>query len=380
MDIKDKDCRTPGQLINALIKSKGWNQRLLAIVLGVDETGINRLVSDKRPITAELAVIFQDLFGVPAERFLELQKNYDLAKARYTQVPDPARNIRAHLFGGLPVAEMIKRGWLNVDDIRNVSAVESELTRYFGVNMPDEIEILPHAAKKTAVAGNVTPAQLAWLYRVKQISSDLIIPRYSPTSVKKAISKLKELLLSQQEIRKVPRMLMESGIRFVIVESLISAKIDGVCLWLSEKRPVIAMSLRHDRIDNFWFVLRHELEHVLKLHGRSAIMIDTELEETINEAKSVDEQVANQAASDFCVPSKSMNSFIERKAPLFTERDMLGFARSLNIHPGLVVGQLQHRTGRYELFRKYLVKVRSIIAPSSIVDGWGDIAPTAIET
>lgn len=380
MELNDKNYRTPGQLIDALIKSKGWNQRLLAIVLGIDETGINRLVSDKRPVTAELAVIFQDLFGVSAERFLELQKNYDLAKARYTQVPDPARNIRAHLFGGLPVAEMIKRGWINVDDIRNVPAVESELTRFFGVNMPDEIEILPHATKKTAVAGSITPAQLAWLYRVKQISSDLIIPRYSPTSVKKAVSKLKDLLLSKQEIRKVPRILMESGIRFVIVESLTSAKIDGVCLWLSEKRPVIAMSLRHDRIDNFWFVLRHELEHVLKQHGRSAIMLDTELEETINEAKSVDEQVANQAASEFCVPSKSMDSFVERKAPLFAERDMLGFARSLNIHPGLVVGQLQHRTERYELFRKHLVKVRSIISPSAIVDGWGDIAPTAIET
>ena len=57
------DFRTPGQLINALIKSKGWNQRLLAIVLGVGETGINRLVSDKRPVTAELSLVLQELLG-----------------------------------------------------------------------------------------------------------------------------------------------------------------------------------------------------------------------------------------------------------------------------------------------------------------------------
>jgi len=381
MENNDMDFRTPGQLIDALLKSKGWNQRLLAIVLGVDETGINRLVSDKRPVTAELALVLQELFGVPAEQFLELQKSYDLAKARISQMPDPGRNIRAQLLGGLPVAEMIKRGWLKVDDIRNVPAVESELAKFFGVSSPNEIEILHHAAKKTVVVGEVTPAQLAWLYRVKQISSDMITPRYSPTSVRNAISKLSTLLSSQQEIRKVPRILTESGIRFVIVESLATANIDGVCLWLDDTHPVIAMSLRHDRIDNFWFVLRHELEHVSRLHGRSAIMLDTELIEKMDDTKttiSEDEYVANQAAAEFCVSSESMDSYISRKSPLFTERDMLGFARSLNVHPGLVVGQLQHRTGRYELFRKYLVKVRTAMSPSAIVDGWGDIAPIGV--
>ena len=371
------DFRTPGQLVDALIKDKGWNQRLLAIVLGMDETGINRLVADKRPVTAELALIFQDLFDVPAEQFLELQKSYDLAKARFTQMPDPGRNLRAHLFGGLPVAEMMKRGWINVEDIRNVPTVESELTKFFGVKKSNEIEILPHAAKKTTVVGDITPTQLAWLYRVKQISSDLITSRYSTKSVKNAISNLKNLLLSPQEVRKVPRILMEGGIRFVIVESLSTAKIDGVCLWLDDERPVIAMSLRHDRIDNFWFVLRHELEHVLRLNGQSAIMLDTELEETLSNTTSQEEKRANRAAAEFCVPSKSLDSFIERKSPIFAERDMLGFARSLNIHPGLVVGQLHHRTERYELFRKYLVKIRHLIASSAIVDGWGDIAPTA---
>jgi len=373
----NNEFRTPGQLLNSLIQSKGWSQRTLAIVLGMDETGINRLVADKRPVTAELAVVFQEIFDVPAEQFLELQKSYDLARARYKIVPDTGRNLRAHLFGGLPVTEIMKRGWINVDDIRDVTKVESELTKFFGVSTPDQIEILPHAAKKTALASNVTPTQLAWLYRVKQITGDLIIPKYSQSSVKKATSKLKELRLSPQEIRKVPRILMENGIRYVIVESLPSSKVDGVCLWLDSDKPVVAMSLRHDRIDNFWFVLRHELEHVRKEHGRSAIMLDTEIEENINDVTSEEEKIANNAASDFCVPTQLMDMFMERKFPLITERDMLGFARSLNVDPGLVVGQIHHRTGRYELFREYLVKIRSIVSPSAIVDGWGDIAPVS---
>lgn len=381
MKFNNKEYRTPGQLISAQLESKGWNQRLLSIVLGMDETGINRLASDKRPVTAELAVILEDILGVPAERLLALQKDYDLAMARITVMPDKGRNTRAQLLGGLPVAEMIKRGWIIADDIRNVPAVESALTKFFGVNSPDEIEILPHAAKKTDVMGEATPTQLAWLYRVRQIANNLLTGRYSPALVQRTIPKLSALLAAPEEAGKVPRILAESGIRFVIVESLPGAKIDGVCFWLNESRPVIGMSLRQDRIDNFWFVLRHELEHVIRLHGRrngrATIMLDAELEEKIAARITnipEEERIANQVAADFCVPAKSMDSFIARKSPLFTERDVIGFSRTLNLHPGLVVGQLQHRTGRYELFRKYLVKIKSIVTPNAIHDGWGDIA------
>ena len=141
------------------------------------------------------------------------------------------------------------------------------------------------------------------------------------------------------------------------------------------------MSLRHDRIDNFWFVLRHEIEHALREHGQTAIMLDAELEgEKAGTGSSVaeEERVANEAAANFCIPQQSLESFIARKSPFFNERDILGFAKTLDIHPGLVAGQLQHHTKRYDLFRQHLVKIRSIVAPSAIVDGWGDVAPVGI--
>ena len=64
----------------------------------------------------------------------------------------------------------------------------------------------------------------------------------------------------------------------MVVEALPGSKIDGACFWLDPTTPVIAMSLRFDRIDNFWFVLRHELEHVLQRHGQSAPVLDIELD------------------------------------------------------------------------------------------------------
>jgi HTH-type transcriptional regulator/antitoxin HigA len=138
------------------------------------------------------------------------------------------------------------------------------------------------------------------------------------------------------------------------------------------------MSIRHDRNDNFWFVLRHELEHVRLGHGQAEVFLDTDLHgERAGSGDNVpeEERLANQAAADFCISQKQLKAFVERKAPLFSERDMIGFARSLGVHPGLVAGQLQHITGRYERFRQHLSKIRTYIMNTAYVDGWGNIAP-----
>ncbi len=381
MELKYENYRTPGQLISAALESKGWTKRVLAIVIGMDETGINKIVSDKRPIHAELAILLEELFDIPAERFLELQKSYDLAVARIAFRPDPQRATRAQLFEGLPVAEMIKRRWLDVENLRDIPKVEKAISKFFDVDSIEQIEILPHAAKKTMVSDATTPAQLAWLYRVKKIASEMIVKKYSNFGIRRAIEQLKTLTSAAEEARKVPRILAESGIRFVIVESLQSAKIDGVCFWLDENSPVIGMSMRYDRIDNFWFVLRHELEHVLHQHGKSMITIDTELEgDCAGTGDDVveEERIANLAASEFCAPKKTIDSFIARKSPVFSERDILGVAATLRVHPGLVAGQLRYRTGKYDLFTNHLVKIRSIVSPSAVVDGWGDVAQVGV--
>jgi HTH-type transcriptional regulator/antitoxin HigA len=373
-----KQSKSPGQLLDAALKRKGWTQRVLAVVLEVDQTAINKIITDKRSVNAELALLLEEVLDVPAAAFLQVQSDFELAKARITARPDTKRATRAHLFGGLPVSDMIKRGWLDAKDVRDVKNVESALTKFFEVNALEEIEILPHAAKKTAVAQEATGTQLAWLYRVRQIAQEMIVAPYSELSCRRAIELLRPLTCSAEEIRKVPRILAECGIRFVVVESLPGAKIDGICFWLGSSSPVIGITLRHDRIDNFWFVLRHELEHVRLGHGKLAAIIDSELEgDRASSTADIpeEERLANGAASEFCVPKKSMDSFIARKEPFFAERDLLGMAATLKIHPGLVAGQLQHRTGRYDRFRNHLVKVRSILSPSAVVDGWGDIAP-----
>lgn len=340
------------------------------------ETLINKIIQGNRPVDAKLAILLGEIFQEPPERFLALQQSVDLAQAHLFSMADPSLAQRASLFGTLPVAEMIKRGWLLVDDIKNFAKVESEVNRFFGTTSLSEIEVFSHAAKKTLPDGRVNPVQLAWLYRVNKIASEMLAPRYTDASGQKAVKELKPLLASADAARKVPQIMAACGIRFLIVESLPGAKIDGVCFWLDGSKPVIALSLRYDRIDNFWFVLRHELEHVLQAHGQTGPMLDTELEGEragVGAGVAEEERMANEAAAEFCVPQKTLDAFVARKAPAFPDRDVVALARMLQIHPGLVAGQLRHRTGRYELFQHHLAKIRTIVAPGALVDGWGDV-------
>ena len=128
------NARTPGQLISELLSERGWSNRVFSVVLGVSEQIVSKMVGDKRPIDAAMALFLEDVFDVPAERFVALQSQYDLAKARLEARPDPKRSMRANIYGNLPVAEMIKRGWLEVENSRDHDAVESALCRFFKVN------------------------------------------------------------------------------------------------------------------------------------------------------------------------------------------------------------------------------------------------------
>lgn len=369
------DVRTPGQLIRELLRERGWTNRVLAMVLGVNDPIVSKMASDKRPVDAAMALQLEEVFGVPAERFVGLQSSYDLAKARIESQPNPKRAMRAKIYGRLPISEMIKRGWIDVEDGHDPAVVETALCRFFKVNRVEDAPVFAFAAKKTDAGKEPEPVQLAWLHRVRTIASEMLIGPYSPHKVEDAIAKIALLRAHPEHMERVPRILAEAGIRFVVVEGLPGGKIDGVCFWLDEKSPVIGMSLRYDRIDNFLFVLRHELEHVRRRDGLQFPIIDIDLGRRPEDDLEEQERMADEAAREFCVPKKDMDAFIARKAPYFSERDLIGFAKALRVHPGLVAGQLQFRTKKFTHFRSHLASVREFILPAAESDGWGNIHP-----
>ena len=126
----------------------------------------------------------------------------------------------------------MSRGWINVDDMTDLDVVEAELTQFFGVSKADEILAPVHAARKTNAGSELTPAQLAWLHRVIQIAEGTVVPPYSEVGARRALSCLELLRSDPERVQEVPGILAKCGIRYVVVETLKAAKIDGVCLWI----------------------------------------------------------------------------------------------------------------------------------------------------
>ncbi len=359
----------PGEFIREELGARGWTQTDLAQILGRPLRLVNELIAGKKQITPDTARGLAEAFPeTGALYWMNLDAAYRLAHA---DPVDAAVGKRARLYE-FPVREMLKRRWIEPSD--NVEVIEHRVLRFFRIPNLDTRPQFSHAAKAAGYAER-TNLQLAWLHRSKQLAEALHVSPYSEHKLRDALGKLRELLMAPEEIRQVPQILAEVGVRFVIVEFLPGAKIDGATFWLNNS-PVIAMSLRFDRINNFWYVLRHEIEHVLNCDGQETAMIDVELTESLRRKDELplEETRANDAAAEFLIPPDELHDFIARIRPMYSEQRILLFARRLGVHPGIVVGALQFREEvPYAHFHKYLVKIREIISQTALIDGWGSV-------
>ena len=361
----------PGEFLRDELEARGWTQAEFAEIIGRPPRLVNEIIAGKRGITPETAREFAAALGTTAHFWMNLESAYQLS------LTEPAPDVisrAAKLRERLPVREIAKRGW--VEPSPSFDVFESRVLSFFNMKSADDPLELAHAARRT-LNSETLPIQIAWICRVRQLASALRVSRYSEARLRSALSDLESLMTDPEEVRHVPRILSECGVRFVVVEPIPGSKIDGVCMWIDGDSPVIGMSLRLDRIDNFWFVLRHEIEHVLRGDAKDGPIID-ELDE-IDEDQRPEELAANAAASDFCVPEADIKDFIARLHPIYSEERLRGFSRLMKRHTGIVAGQLRRRIKRYDLFSRHLVKVRQHLVQSALTDGYGQRISSSLD-
>jgi HTH-type transcriptional regulator/antitoxin HigA len=140
--------------------------------------------------------------------------------------------------------------------------------------------------------------------------------------------------------------LKNHGIRVVIERHLESTHLDGAALLLDDLYPVIALSLRHDRVDNFWFVLFHELAHVvLHLDSQRNIIFDD-----LDVKKPGIEEEADKYALNAIIPDQIWKTSLARFSP--SEITIKNQAKSLHIHPALIAGRIRWETSKYYSFNE----------------------------
>jgi HTH-type transcriptional regulator / antitoxin HigA len=356
----------PGEFVRDELEERGWTQADLAEIMRRPKAAINMIITGKKGITAETATELASAFGTSAEFWLNLDSAYRLSMVEVEK--DEIRQ-RAELFSLAPIKDMQKRGWIKLSD--SLAELEGELKQFFSTDDLSRIPDLKVAARTSASQGLISSAeQKAWCFQALRRAKDLPAAKFSNTTLSNGLPELRGLAAFAEEARKVPRTLAKMGVRFVVVEHLPRTKIDGAALWLDDK-PVIAMSLRYDRIDCFWHTLCHELSHI----RNNDTALDEDLigdKEGIKGAHSEIEQRANREAAAMLIPEDKIKSFIRRVKPYYSKQRIVQLANILKIHPGIVAGQLQYR-GEIEwaAHREMLVKIRDIVTAEALTDGWG---------
>lgn len=374
----------PGVFIREELEERGWDQVDLAYILDISVQQLSPLLNGKRDISPDMAVALGVAFDVSADFFANLQKLYDLQKAK---CPDPGVRTRANWVNTFPVREMIRRGWIEDTE---ADLLDLQMMRFFNTNSVSDIpfvgegEIYAHAAKKSDY-DEITPAQLIWLHRVRVIAKTMECPDYSKERLLQALHNIRAHMNDKDDLTQIPHILWDCGVRFVLVEPLSGSKIDGVCTWL-EEQPVIGISTRLNRPDNLCFVIRHEIEHILQEDGKQNAFSHIDVFEPDRDVDQLpeEERRADNAAAEFLIPQDKLISFMRRKGKFISEKDVLAFAARHHIHPSVVIGQIHHKRHKagdekaYSWLRKYLTGVRGYFMDWEYRDGWGHVAPVGL--
>ena len=359
--------RAPGDYIREALTARGWTQADLARVLGRPLPTINEIILGKRGVMPEMAVSLSEAISETPEEWMRREACYRLSLVK-EESPGAVRS-RARLYEIAPVKEMQKRGWIRETD--DVAALEAELKRLFAVDDLETGLSLEVAFRTSVPYGSLTGAHRAWCARARQLAQALKVAEFSEKLLPACEEDLRKLAAYSPETKKVPKVLASCGIRFVVVEPLQGSKIDGAAFWLDDRSPVIALSLRYDRIDNFWFTVGHELSHI---RHRDVGSVDINLvgDEANTTERPDMERRADEEGATLLIPSETLQSFINRVGPLYSKDRINQFANRLKIHPGIIVGQLQKRKEiGFSANRDLLVKVRDIITSTAVTDGWG---------
>ncbi|HEV7298046.1 MAG TPA: helix-turn-helix domain-containing protein [Tepidisphaeraceae bacterium] len=360
---------SPGEKIREELDRRGWTQGDLAHILNRPLPTINEIIGGKRAVMPETAIALESAFGTPASEWMRLEAEYRLSLTSRDDSNAEAVARRVRLYDLAPVKELERRGW--IQPAKDASALEKELCRFFGVTNLDSEPQINVATRRSEPTEHLSPPQRAWCFRAKQMARVVHAEKFKRELLPQCEARLRELAAFPDEARQAPTVLAGFGIRFVVIEPLSASKMDGAALWLSSHEPVIAMSVRHDRIDAFWFTLFHEFAHIK--NGDASVDVDLVGESAYpSEAKPDIERLADAEASRILVPADKLQSFITRVGPLYSKVRINQFAHRMKIHPGIIVGQLQHRGEvKWTSNREMLTKVRSIVLSTALTDGWG---------
>ena len=314
----------------------GLTRRDLIPLIGSRQK-VSDILTGKRDITISMARALHKHLGIPAD--VLLQEPGAAFDSTYDEI-DPRR---------FPLKEMAKRNWIpqSPDLPDRAEEVINTLVEKAGGPQAAALPLYRKNSHRRINAKTDPYALKAWCWRVLgRANENAPQARYRPGTVTEPFMReVAQLSVYEDGPRRAQQRLAEHGIALVIERHLPRTHLDGAALCLLDGRPVIGLTLRYDRIDNFWFSLLHELAHV-SLHldcDENELFID-DLSLTGEDPL---EDEADALARDALIPPQLwQTSPVRERATILAVYD---FARAADVHPAVVAGRVRHDRGNYRL-------------------------------
>ncbi|NEN94809.1 MAG: HigA family addiction module antidote protein [Moorea sp. SIO3I7] len=334
----------PGETIADLLEERDWTQAALADRLGYTPKHLSQLVNGKAPITKDTAVKLSRVLGSTEGFWLEREAQYRAALAKIAE----AERLESWVdwLDEFPVKELQKAGQISDCrlDSRNKPRVVQELLQLFGVASPDQWRAcygnLAVSFRRSRTGQDNTGAITTWM-RLGEIKVEkLDCPQFNRAKFEKAVQEIRKLTVLPPEdfLPRLQQLCFEAGVLWVLVEKIPAAGVSGLARWLNPHRPLIQMSLYGKTNDRFWFTFFHEAAHII-LHDKeekNAIFLDEWNQG--EKLESEQEREANEQARDWLIPAE----YEEELYYIHSKEKVKAFSDKLGIHPGIVVGRLQH--------------------------------------
>ncbi len=325
----------------------GLKQQDLVPYLG-SRSKVSEVLSGKRPLSLAVMRKLHDELGIPAEVLLQ----------------EPEAKLPAHLEGidwhHFPLKAMLNRGWLTEVD-RDLPVVkeraEEYLTRWAAPLGDYALE--PALLRQHVRSGGKSDgyALSAWKIRVSLLAFEQNLPAYQPGTITlDFIGDLVRLSYLDNGPLLAREFLHKHGIHFVVEGHLPHTHLDGAAIKMPGGAPLVALTLRHDRLDNFWFTLCHELAHIaLHFDSDDCDAFFDDLDQA--EANSLEGE-ADKWAGEALIQSEAWKAADLCRQP--TLERVRSFAAAMRINPVIPAGRVRRETGNYRLFGKFVAgeKVR----------------------
>jgi HTH-type transcriptional regulator/antitoxin HigA len=338
-----REVTPPGVTLRDLMEERDWKQRELAHRLGRPVQAVNEIIAGKKEITEDTALELERVLEVPAQFWLAREAQYREYLARQRS----AEASREHVpwLEQFPLKALQDAGVLPTGRLTAATkqALVEPLLLFFGVASPagwqahyDQMQ--PQFRRARPNRQTDVAAITAWLRMGELHAARLQLGDYSAARLQAALPAMRALSLKPaDEIGPaLVHLCATAGVALVFVPALPGTHVSGVARFLNG-RPLIQLSLLGKWNDQFWFCFFHEVAHVLKHPTRAIFLDDAAAGDTVD---SPEEQEANRFAADTLVPRA-----LQARLPALrlVAADIEAFAAEIGMHPGIVVGQLQHR-------------------------------------